>query len=992
MTVTPKKHSAQPASSYYYKSPRSSPAQMDDVEGLRLKLPSEDPVPLSSALAEPISLEDSHYVGLRVELEVDSQGLEAESWSTAVDQNYMKGLNKEDAKRQDVIYELMQTEMHHVRTLKILLCVYMHELRKSQLMDEAKLERLFPGVEALLGLHQHFLNCLKERLMQCQQEGSPNYQITKLGDILISQFSHTLGESMMQSYSLFCSHQNDAISFYKEMLQSSKKFQILIKQKIGQLPLVRRLGIPECFLLVTQRITKYPILVERIIENTEAETGEYQSLIQGLALIKDTITKVNDQVSEYEKVVRLSQRLEPKSLGRLKDGQLLRREDLIQGNRVLLHRGFVSWKSSGRQKDVNIVLLSDMLLLLQEKDQKLVFAAVDNKPPVIPLQRLIVREVANEDKAMFLISAYISNMPEMYEIHTSSREECITWMTFIRGAVISAPEDDGYHDLINKLQQFQDILKLRDEQIKRSLTEKQKIFAALYETVMEQEAPHKGLLLRGVPTDLHQGETLLNRAIEEMEILQTLLFIRIKHPNLMDENDMEEGLLKQAETFVGADSDSSANTMKGLNSLVQGLSAAPLSVSHTTRDPQPPEIDYSEELEQSADDDIFPTPTCHPSSSHFPGVCDSVMKLVHLLYSLKTLIAQQDSQIELHRALHLKTQQPSRHYSNVLLEQEKQRNLEKQREDLANLHKLQVLHQEEQQRWETERDQQRLQIETLGAQLQQREQDCRKLEEKLMEEKAELERQKDEHQQSLESLRDAVKLVEKREERLTQERERLNKAQEKIHTKYMSMRNAGHSHYDEPTQFSTKSSVVNGSGSLVFALKPQLSSNTTSDITEIPPKVPPRKESILNHQTKSERPVRPISTKSQVQNPSGVQQQIPAKLAAPPKGKDRGLKTKKSHQRTHSAASIDVNQVLPIRVTGKEGGSLRSTRNPSPHRIYGSDLFVPPGSLQSMKTSQSFSTHKRNISSSESSPPVPPPFPKDVPKMGKEKSFFVLPQ
>lgn len=42
-------------------------------------------------------------------------------------------------------------------------------------------------------------------------------------------------------------------------------------QKIGQLPLVRRLGIPECFLLVTQRITKYPILVERIIHNTEGE-------------------------------------------------------------------------------------------------------------------------------------------------------------------------------------------------------------------------------------------------------------------------------------------------------------------------------------------------------------------------------------------------------------------------------------------------------------------------------------------------------------------------------------------------------------------------------------------------------------------------------------------------------------------------------------------------------------------------------------------------
>lgn len=32
---------------------------------------------------------------------------------------------------------------------------------------------------------------------------------------------------------------------------------------------MRRLGIQECILLVTQRITKYPVLVERIIQNTE---------------------------------------------------------------------------------------------------------------------------------------------------------------------------------------------------------------------------------------------------------------------------------------------------------------------------------------------------------------------------------------------------------------------------------------------------------------------------------------------------------------------------------------------------------------------------------------------------------------------------------------------------------------------------------------------------------------------------------------------------
>lgn len=59
----------------------------------------------------------------------------------------------------------------------------------------------------------------------------------------------------------------------------------------------------------------------------------------------------------------------------------------------------------------------------------------DNKPPVISLQGLIVREVAHEDNALFLICGCTSGNPAMYEIHTSSKEDYISWMAVIRGAV-----------------------------------------------------------------------------------------------------------------------------------------------------------------------------------------------------------------------------------------------------------------------------------------------------------------------------------------------------------------------------------------------------------------------------------------------------------------------------------------------------------------------------------------------------------------------------
>ena len=90
--------------------------------------------------------------------------------------------------------ELIQTEMHHVRTLKIMLHVYIRELKENLQMDPGRLDCLFPRLESLLELHTHFLSCLKER--QRENLVSPNdrnYTINRVADILIAQVERRYG-------------------------------------------------------------------------------------------------------------------------------------------------------------------------------------------------------------------------------------------------------------------------------------------------------------------------------------------------------------------------------------------------------------------------------------------------------------------------------------------------------------------------------------------------------------------------------------------------------------------------------------------------------------------------------------------------------------------------------------------------------------------------------------------------------------------------------
>lgn len=112
--------------------------------------------------------------------------------------------------------------------------------------------------------------------------------------------------------------------------------------------------------------------------------------------------------------------------------------------------------------------------------------------------------------------------------------------------------------------------------------------------------------------------------------------------------------------------------------------------------------------------------------------------------------------------------------TDVLLEQEKQRNLEKHREEMAHFQRVQAQQQQEQERWERERARQLKQNEAEQLRLQERADMCRKLEERLAQEKKELENQRQKYQQDLERLRESTRAVEKDREKLEQQR-KLNK-------------------------------------------------------------------------------------------------------------------------------------------------------------------------------------------------------------------------
>ncbi|KAL0978008.1 hypothetical protein UPYG_G00164670 [Umbra pygmaea] len=762
-----------------------------------------------SLIDEGTEMIDSQLMG---EFEVDIKEMEADSWSNIMDNNFLKHLKKDVINRQDVIYELIQTEMHHMRTLRIMAEVYSKGLQKERLLEPQMVDKVFPALDELLDLHTSLLVSLLERKRESQREGvGGGFIINKIGDILETQFSGPRAEIMKTVYGKFCSCHIEAVNLYKEMHSRDKCFQAFIRKKMSS-RIVRRLSIPECILLVTQRITKYPVLMQRLLQHTPEHEEDHEALQGALRQAKDVITAVDGEVKEQQNKRRLKDvytRTDSRSIMRMKSGQMFAREDLLRVGR-LVHDGPLQLKNAqGRLKDVTAVLLSDALVFLQEKDQKYVFASLDQRSTVLSLQKLIIREVANEDRGIFLITTGI-NKPEMLEVHAASKEERNTWKLLIQDAMnaLAGPresqreteEDEGIlretdedrRLLETRAKAMREILRRKDEQILSLLEDKMAVFRQMCEVgtppplmgagpdeATNQSPRTKALFRVGSRLEFEEllkGEPIMKDALLEVETLQALVNCSVEGAvggqQVVCVTETARGgaggmgpgpvcLPRRAETFGGFDSHQIL-TYKNGDKVV---------------------LDDPADLRRTESDGVLKkggnTNLLRKQNSQ---VLQSVTHLHDLLSSLQAVVVQQDSLIEDQRQVLTSQTEPlpSSHLfprPKSFIEQqkhrslEKKRSLEKQRQDMAMIQ--QQL--QENRRRETALEVREQQLADREVQILVQEEMVLRGRRELEAERQELQGKKEHYQKDLERLRDA-------QMNLDLDRERVNREMEQMET------------------------------------------------------------------------------------------------------------------------------------------------------------------------------------------------------------------
>ncbi|XP_052413507.1 rho guanine nucleotide exchange factor 12-like isoform X2 [Carassius gibelio] len=364
--------------------------------------------------------------------------LEPLNWQTLVSRDVLSTLTPQEIKRQEVINELFYTEKAHVRMMKVLENLFYQPLIRDSILPPADIKNIFSNLEEIVQLHMS----LTEQMTAVRKKNETAL-IDSIGDDLLSWFSGEEEVKIKRAAGTYCSNQPFALELIKSKQKKDQRFSSFIQEAESNRH-CRRLQLKDIIPVETQRLTKYPLLLENIAKNTE-DPEERRKVKQAGECCRKILTHVNQEVKEAENKQRLEdyqRRLDLSSLKQSENPMISEFKNLDLTKRKMVHEGPLSWKvNKDKTIELYTLLLEDILVLLQRQDEKLILkchsknlaGTAETKhifSPIIKLSTVMVRSVATDNRSFFVISMS-DNGAQIYELMAQTVSEQKTWQCLI---------------------------------------------------------------------------------------------------------------------------------------------------------------------------------------------------------------------------------------------------------------------------------------------------------------------------------------------------------------------------------------------------------------------------------------------------------------------------------------------------------------------------------------------------------------------------------
>ncbi|XP_059676504.1 uncharacterized protein LOC104253751 [Gavia stellata] len=194
---------------------------------------------------------------------------------------------KRRTERKESVLEFVNTEASYGEDLRIIKEEFYLPMQAAGLLSQEQLLGIFSNIQELIDLNENFLEVLQEEIDQAFDQGDDDLMTVCIGEIFLEFVN------MLPAFQTYCLQQSSSVNMLNALEKEKELLRIFLNVSQNDNTALRRMNLRSFLMAPLQRVTKYPLLLSRIIKATTEYHPDHGSLREAKSRIESHLEHIN---------------------------------------------------------------------------------------------------------------------------------------------------------------------------------------------------------------------------------------------------------------------------------------------------------------------------------------------------------------------------------------------------------------------------------------------------------------------------------------------------------------------------------------------------------------------------------------------------------------------------------------------------------------------------------------------------------------------------
>ncbi|KAK2905789.1 uncharacterized protein arhgef49 isoform X2 [Channa argus] len=189
--------------------------------------------------------------------------------------------------RKEAILEFLNTESSYGEDLRIIKEEFYCPMQSAGLLTAEQLAVVFSNVQELIDVNDRFTEHLQDSIDQAFDQGDEDLLTVYIGEIFLEFVN------MLPAFQTYCLQQSTSVNMLNTLEKEKELLRIFLDVSQNDNTALRRMNLRSFLMAPLQRVTKYPLLLSRIIKVTPECHPDYARLREAKSRVESHLEHIN---------------------------------------------------------------------------------------------------------------------------------------------------------------------------------------------------------------------------------------------------------------------------------------------------------------------------------------------------------------------------------------------------------------------------------------------------------------------------------------------------------------------------------------------------------------------------------------------------------------------------------------------------------------------------------------------------------------------------